>query len=271
MSVPSGTKGTGLPVAQPDRITWDPTRGLVRYQVYDGCDLDDIEALATTARAYGQPYSIRSTGTKHTIEIEKLESSGGGTGYEAMAIDRWEMPGNELEKSIWEHNKLLGTSSRALNAAKRYVEQNKTYAELAADEATLWATLSAYDKAAIQATYALAERQQDHFPVGQYVLRHVTNVGAAYQANVSDNNVEKLYTTAQLLGEVTNPVLWVYPLPPRLKWKIEHLAAPTYQIGFLWSWRKLPSTESTAANGRIEISTEYWLEQWSTWLYETVA
>lgn len=268
MSVPAGAKGSGLAIRQPDRLTWDPTRGTVRYRIWTSIDSDDINTLAAEARSWSQPYTIRSTGTTHTIEIEVVGAEDVTDPGDQETLDRWEMPANEIQKSVWEHPKLLGVSSRALNAAKRAVADDLTYAELAAAEATLWATLSADDKTAIQAAYGLAERDSSHYALGQYVLRHVTSVAAGYSANVSDSNVERLMTTEQLIAEVTDPVLWAAPLPARLQYKIEHLAAPAAKTGYLWSWRKLPSQESTAAGGRIEISTEYWLEQWSTWLYD---
>lgn len=267
MSVPSGAKGSGLAIRQPDRITWDPSKGLVRYKVYASIDADDIEVLAAEARTWSQPYTIRSSGTTHTIEIETSESTGTGPVEDIVPIDRWEMPANEIQKTIWEHNKLLEIPTEAVNLAKKYVDDGKSWDDLVEEEVDLLATLTETQMLDLAEAFDLASRQQDHFPLGQYVLRHVTNVAAGYNSNVSDSNVERLYTTEQLLAEVTDPVWWTVPLPPRLVYKIEHLAAPTARTGFLWSWRKLPSAESTAANGRIEISTEYWLEQWSTWLY----
>jgi hypothetical protein len=51
--------------------------------------------------------------------------------------------------------------------------------------------------------------------------------------------------------------------------KLQGLAAPPAQPDYLWGWRKLPSTETTTAASRIEITTEYWLEQWSLYYYQT--
>ena len=74
-----------------------------------------------------------------------------------------------------------------------------------------------------------------------------------------------------LIAETTNAGSWVFPLPGRMAYKISNLAAPIVISGYLWGWRKLPSTETTAAGNRIDITTEYWLEQWSTFIYGTVA
>lgn len=265
MGIPAGAKGISAAIRQPDTVTWDPNRGQVRSKVWTSISAAAIDALAAEARFWKQPYRIRSTGTSHTIEIQAVESAEGDPN-EVMPVDRWEMPANELQKSIWEHNRLLGIDAAMLNAAKRGVDEGLTLDELA--ENPVFGSVTAEEWDEIAEAFEHAQRQQDHFPVSQYVLRHVTNAPAAYDANIAEVNVERLYTTKQLIAEVTNPVLWENPLPGRLKWKIEHIQAPPERAGFLWSWRKLASAESTAANGRIEISTEYWLEQWSIWLYD---
>src|SRR5690606_6075756 len=102
-----------------------------------------------------------------------------------------------------------------------------------------------------------------------YVLRHTTNVSNRWNVNIADINVNRLYTTAQLLSEAQNAGLWNYPLPPRLAYKINAIAVPTVQSGYLWSWLKSASSEASAANNRVNIVTEYALDQWSTDLYQT--
>ena len=87
------------------------------------------------------------------------------------------------------------------------------------------------------------------------VIRQIRIVGAT------------IYTTAQLLNEVTNPNLWSFPLPGRLQTKLQNIPAPAGVANFLWGWRKLPSTEITVPGNFIEITTEYWLEHWSTFYY----
>ena len=57
-------------------------------------------------------------------------------------------------------------------------------------------------------------------------------------------------------------------MPARLVYKIQNLPSPVTVSGYLWGWRKLPSTETSAAGNRVEITTEYILDQWSTVLYQ---
>jgi hypothetical protein len=107
------------------------------------------------------------------------------------------------------------------------------------------------------------------FPRGQYVLRHTTNISNQYEfALPADDNVEFVYSTAQLLSEVTNSLYWGFPLPPRLETKI--LSIEIQQASsddITWGWRKLPSQETTAGGNRIDVSQEYWLGGHSSLIY----
>ncbi|MGN6552317.1 MAG: hypothetical protein ACTHLW_01090 [Verrucomicrobiota bacterium] len=118
------------------------------------------------------------------------------------------------------------------------------------------------------------KKGQDAYASPQYVLRHTTNCSANSTNNISDINVDRLYTTSQLISEASDATLWIQPIPTRLKNKILTIptqsAAPTESSYYLWSWRKLPSTETLTANNRIEINTEYVLDLWSTLRYYTV-
>ena len=109
-----------------------------------------------------------------------------------------------------------------------------------------------------------------HYAFGQWVLRHTTNVSNAFAANIADLNVERCYTTFQLLTEVQNPSLWTFPMPARMAYKLNAIAAPASQADYQWGWRKLASPETTSANNRLEITTEYWLAQWHMFLYPPV-
>jgi len=269
MSLPTGAKGSSLPMRQPDRVGWDPTRGATRWAVWKCINQAQIDTLAAQAAGLLLPYNLVSTGTTHTIEVEIVGGSV-NPALQAQPLDRWEMPGNEIQKTIWEHNKLIGVDPEAVALAQKWLADGKTYSQCAVDNDAVWAGLSSTEDDDLAAAFELAQRQSTHFPIGQYVLRHLSNVGAGWAANITDLNVEKIYTAQQLLAEVCDPVLWLYPLPPRLQLKIQTLRAPTARTGYLWGWRKLPSTEATAAGGRIELSTEYWLEQWSTWIYDVV-
>jgi hypothetical protein len=262
-----------LPVRQPDRLAWDPVRGPTRFAVWKCINQAQVDTLAAQAVLLQMPYNTNSTGTTVTLEIEIVGGSLDPT-QAGAPVDRWEMPCNELQKSGWAHKKTLIIGSDPSVISDRHVQDGKALRECLDDMRAMTpnplAGWSPTQYANHAACYGLCSSGSTHFYLGQYVLRHTTNVSAAYSTNVSDQNVEQIYTTQQLLAEVTNPLYWVISLPPRLVYKIQNIPAPPAQAGYLWSWRKLPSSESSTAGGRIEIVTEYWLEQWSTYYYDPV-
>jgi len=251
-------KGTLAAIRQPDRVTFDPQKGITRYAVFESASETNIDLLAEAYLILRLPYTITSTGTKIRLEVAFI----GGDSLNPTPIDTWQILGNEIQKSQWEHNALLGFDPDFIALAQTSIDKGKTSSDFQS-QLEEDSDLSPGDIDTLMGFYNLVRRGSTHFALGQYVLKHSTNVGQGYSSNVSDSGVERLYTTAQLIAETTDPGLWTYPLPGRLRAKIESIVAPPDRPGYLWSWRKLPSTEATAAGGRVEISSEYWLEQWS--------
>ena len=104
-------------------------------------------------------------------------------------------------------------------------------------------------------------RGADVFFRGKYVLRHTTNAPSDYSANVADYGVEKIYSIAQLLSECQDSNSWILPLPGYLAYKINSYPEPFYlPSNYMWGALKLRSSATTAAMGRIEISTEYLID-----------
>jgi len=109
------------------------------------------------------------------------------------------------------------------------------------------------------------------FVRGKYVLRHTTSAPSDYSANVADFNVERIYSIAQLLSEVEDSSLWILPLPGYLAYKINSYSAPAaYPASYLFGALKMRSAATTAAMGRVEITTEYLIDTWPTHTYGTL-
>lgn len=114
-------------------------------------------------------------------------------------------------------------------------------------------------------------RGSNVFVRGKYVLRHTTNAPSDYSANIADYGVEKIYSIAQLLTEVQSSALWILPLPGYLAYKINTYAAPTSMpASYQWGALKLRSGATTAALGRIDITTEYLIDAWPVHTYGTI-
>lgn len=248
--------GTLAPIAQDVEINYDPERGSTVQQRFESAG----DNLSGTAEAFANDrigYSFTRSQSKSVLVATYSDNASG---------DSWELLANELQKDACEHPKSLrieelwpGTLARV----RRDVDlenRGEAVGSPAPDPAAVAA-------GAGQLAYLLL-RGTTQYATSQYVLKHTTSVANTYDGNISDLNVERVYTPARLLYECLNRHLWTFPLPRRLEMKLRRLEPPQDRVGYVWGWRKLPSTETSAGQNRINITTEYWLEQWSTYLYD---
>lgn len=250
--------GTLQAVRQPVKISYDPQRG---YQITIPWESagNNLNGLATTYQNQRVAYELEANDRKSSLTAT---ASGGQLGIPDLTTDTWQILGNEIQKSLLEQPDVVAGLDQA----------TRDEIEKAILEGTAEADLSPALNAFASKVFDRLRRGNTHYALGQYVLRHTTNVSNQYNVNVSDFNIERIYTTSQLIAETTNSNSWIFPLPGRMVNKLSNIAAPTAKIGYLWGWRKLPSTEMTTSGNRIEITTEYWLEQWDiTIAYRTAS
>lgn len=246
--------GTTEPVRQADELTYDPQRGYSRTIRYE-CVGENLFGTANQLAALGYNYNLTSSGAKSVL----IATSGAATdGQPEVTTDTWQILANEIQKDIREHPLFRAVSEADLQRIQSCLSTGIT-------------PQPAFVDANANTLFTHLVRGTTHYALSQYVLKHTTNVSNGYSANVADSNIERIYSSAQLIAEAQNGTLWAYPMPGRLAYKINSIAAPTIRPGYMWGWRKLASTETTTAGNRIEISTEYWLEQWSLSLYSQAA
>lgn len=249
-------KGTRAPVRQRDRIAYDPQTGVERQLVWQCADENGLYSVAASLEKLGYKY-VFDPGPNGTISAS---TSSSGDGQEEKVTDTWEITTNELQKDIREHWKFRQLSDSVQSSINANIKES---AELSAISPPLTGNAVSF--------YKLMKSGTTHYAVSQYVVKHTTNVSGKFSQNVSDKNVEKLYTFDQLIAEVTDSSLWAIPMQGRLVAKLRYIKdnyGPTAVDGYTWGWRKLASTERSNAKGRIDIQTEYWLEQWSSTIYE---
>jgi hypothetical protein len=245
--------GTLAPVKQPTEYTFDPVKGYSFVERWESAG-DNLRGVAAQYASLRIPYNFIPSGHKSVIIATSSQPEGGQT---EVTTDTWQILANEIQKSLREHptfSQLEVTNPGEVGAM---------YAAAANNDRPPNGSVSV----TAVALYDLLIRGVTHYALGQYVLRHSTNVSNGYGVNVADVNIEHVYTPVQLLLETQNATFWINPLPGRLAYKISNLSSPVAKTGYLWGWRKLPSTETTGANNRVDITTEYWLEQWPTVLY----
>lgn len=280
--MPTTFRGTKAPLLQWFESNFDPSSGFTYNSEYVGHDYDRMQALSNSFTAVGVTASLRFDKGVATLRL----SDATGT----VVIDKWEVDVDEERPSIFENpiflNTISGAANRSLlltkmrNALQNGDPLNNSWDALLAeksDSTTTPPTVSFTDAAAGVNLAVLKQYFDDYnlgvtnFIRGKYRLVHTTNAPARWNANISEFNVERAYTIAQLLIEAQNQTLWVLPLPGFLAFKILNyyttaLGSPVrnnYSFGAL----KLRSNACTAAYNRVEIRTEYIIDQVNTNLY----
>ena len=252
-------RGNILAQLQSEQFLWDSSRGFVHRSNYHGVSQDNMRILQDGYIAAGIA-SVLDYTQDGCARLDVEDST------QSYLIDTWQILGNEEGRDGLNHPGLtLALTAASLNAPK-IIAAARQHLENNDDPTTLFGTGGDFygSPAILRRFYELQVRGSTEYRHGQYVLRHTTNAPNRYSANISDFGVDQIYTPAELISECSDGGAWVYPLPSRLAYKISNIAVPTYQANYLWGWLKGASTETTAANNRIEISTEFICEQWST-------
>lgn len=250
-------RGSLLPYLQDEVWDFDPTRGFIHRMNFKGASPAQVLALQQDYARLG-------------IACRLAYNQGGTAGLEVedstmqYTIDVWELVGNSEARDGLSHRKLLAlATNEQIAMIRQHLENNDKPSDAFQDP-----DLEAKAGTLVQTFYELQQRGSTEFRQGQYVLRHKTNAPNRWGANIADFGVDQIYTVSQLLSEAMSSALWRLPLPGRMAYKIARLPPPTYNTGYMWGWLKSASTETTAANNRVEISTEYTLEQWSLAYYD---
>jgi len=244
--------GTTDPVRQPVETSYDPVRGVTRIDSWESAG-DNLRLLAAAYQAMRIAYTLKPNGVKSTLVAT---ASGPEAGSNEVTTDTWQILANEVQKDLRTLPKCLAIDPTVIALINKGILAGQAASEitpaLTGDALTLYNRLS---------------QGEDHYSTSEYVLRHTTNVSNTYNVNVSDLNVNMIYATNQLIDEATDRGAWAFPMPGRLVYKLLAIPAPDPVDGHLWGWRKLASSEVTAAGNRIEISTEYWLGMKDLFVY----
>ncbi len=129
-----------------------------------------------------------------------------------------------------------------------------------------WSNVSSDIYLPIFRAYQQALTGKDSFFDDQFVLRHTTNASNRGYFNVADTNVQKIYTQSQFYNEITNSNYWLFPAPNEIIGALTNIfvGLGTAKANYLNGALKGASDRVTAANNRVNIVTEYKLDNLST-------
>ncbi|MEN6533321.1 MAG: hypothetical protein ABFD89_06635 [Bryobacteraceae bacterium] len=226
------------------------------------------------------------------VELPGMSSVTAGVLSE-LFFDQWELLTNEATDTIFANPLIVGgvspvldyngktvLSKLALNGGSLVNAVNRCNADLVSAGGNLTAPTVGNGGTAdgkFQAPSSAAAKQltleilkgQTEYMKPTYVLRHTSycSAGATYNANVAGSML--IYSTAQLLSEVSRG--WTYNLPQRLNSKvaaIPYQSAPGEEASYYtWGWLKKITREPVLANFMVEVSSEYELALWSNLRY----
>jgi hypothetical protein len=253
-------RGNKKPLLQNFTRKWSPSQGYIEEAVYRSFSTAEMQRLYLYMTRNG--FETEWVTERGVHVLHAVDTSGANT------IDTWEIALNKLQTSTFKNPRNTSAITGAnMNDIMAMYRGDIRYAQVVA----------AITARGGQATaLALAQRVNegsDSYSHSGYVLRHTTNVSNRYRRNISDVGVDMLYDRNRLMSEVIDSRSWVYPLPGRLQFKIlaimDHvqLYFPA-RSGHQWTWIKCGSTESTAANNRVNITSEFELGPWSTYEYQ---
>lgn len=250
-------RGKSVPIRQKLVERYSATSGITTETEWRCFDEGQIRAFANSYAANGCDYEMISDGGAYSLLARRANSNGGID----VTIDTWQIQVSRnlkhvIESPITKNNVSaahLLSISKVLSGELKY---DDVLEEVAANDFAVRLLTDLH-------------KGSDSYAHSGYSLLHTTNAPARYGVNRADENVDCLYSTALLLSETQNSNSWIYPLPGRLAFKIQNIlsaAVALYDMhdNFMWSWLKGGSSESTAANGRINISTDYEFGEWST-------
>lgn len=258
-------RGSLFPQSQKVIIRYDPQSGIVIDNDWKGAGQPEMLALFQDYVASGIACQI-----SYQNDIADLQSS---DSTQQTTLDTWEVVGNEESVDGLSHPTVTQIASADQVAAMRAGLENITTALtttvgiITILNKPVFDGISDGDKFVLLDFMDLQVRGSTEYRKASYCVRHTTNAPSRNLPNIADVGVNNIYTVAQFLTEVQSSALWLFPMPANLVYQIANIPTPLPKTGYLWGWLKSPPVKATAANNRINIVTEYVLEQWSVNYY----
>ena len=298
-------RGNDNPLLQYWEVTFSPTQGGKLSKEYKGINLAKMSALCNQfVHTHSGKLRYEKNVATLTLETTNLGGSilpGGGNSPVANIVDKWEIVVDQDKPELWANKNWMAlfTSVNAGYGVRVDQQASQIIKQVSQSPTASWSDVwkefvatnitgndgnpiagpvkMSVPIAAIGAQFVkyFADdylRGATNYLHGKYLLRHTTNAPSDYGPNVADNNVEKIYTIAQLLTECQDTSLWFLPLPGYLAYKILSYPVPVeFSPNYAWGALKTGSGAVTAANRRVEIVTEYMIDAWPKHTYGLIS
>ena len=260
--------GTLLPVKQPDEMDFDPVRGLILTKEFRSAG----DNLVGVANLYLNSKTAYHWTRSPVVSKIVATISGGQDGLPDLAQPNWQLLCNEVNKSIFTCKYALdcvygvglsaaypnlvgdvqwGVEQIQSNNSQNISEETDFYNSLPAEEQPYYKYLVAKLLAG-QASYA----------IGQYVLRRTFSISNFYSGTLPDEAYSECLISMAAVAS--------FDMPTPIRWRLSTIPVVTPHAGYGWGWRQLPSQMTTNAQNRVDVTTEWWLDEWDTKLYPPI-
>lgn len=199
---------------------------------------------------------------------------------EDPVFDTWELTGNSLQKSAYQHQNTFGLTALEIGEVRNAVGSSEDNA----DYVPAFLTADTQAKRTQTLLYKHILYGYDGYQLPQYVLRRTTYVGSNYAGTLDFTNVFKLLQTATLKTFENIPLTIMFdmdaidaslPAIPSSDFVLpvgyQYPDGTTVTLSnvpvFRYAWMKQTPTKTQEGPNRFALRYEYWLAAWSRWLY----
>lgn len=242
---------------QPEQRQWDYSSGAMKVRRWEGPTSALATFIAGSLPGGWHRFEIDDDSELATITVYYAVAGTDGVGEESgdgLVGRWWELDGNDLEKSLWSHPKMLART-RLYSVAQ--MAALRLHLEEILDGTATGPFVDPIDAANTDAEELvyLMSTGVEAFTVSQYVLRKTEIVREGTSLSASHSNVNKVFDYTALT--TAEPSLADYDL-----------VASADLTALVWL-KRTPDVRPTQ-NSLYEIITEYWgAEEWDTLIYET--
>lgn len=201
---------------------------------------------------------LRAIGMKHSLTVSSPDDP--TTTATAQVTAQYELLGNALQPDLREHPKSLKLGAAVVSEIDQVLDGKKKYNE------------STFPKSG-DAIILYDMLNQRHGSAGyqksQYVFKYSRIASNRAVLAVGYNNVERTYSTDQMLAETGPPTGILNAVSEAAEKSLQpDIEATEISSGYKFGWLKQTPTVTNTANNKVQISGEFWLALWSTWIYE---
>lgn len=256
------------------RYSWNKQSGFSSEVRYEG-EKDAVRKLMSRFVGSVDDVNYETSGPTATLtaRINRDNTGGGGGENEAEVTTTWELIGQDTQKDIRSHWRILTLHPNTIKDVEKAVEKvnDGTYANAAAAFAvnihTGTTATGAWTNNA-KFLYFMLSKGQENWLDFEYVLRKSELVASDYQRQMATYGVGYIWTTQQVAS--------AEGMPGMIQATVSDIPTPTFTVDsditgtgytYKWRWLKKSPQVTQVAGGRFERNQEWQLNIWPNFIY----